>query len=333
MAAEPPQKRSKVEDELFDRIKCPICLNIMMDNIYQCPVGHLFCDVCIDKNKQCHSCRVDLPKDKIRAGIMEQMREHMSIHCENKECKEITIGKEHFKRHFISCKYNRCDNVGCDFTGTIEEKQDHAYYCKFRKITCIACELKLSVPVMAAPNIYGGFQFEQPAREPVPFTFGRSAESSGLFGSHAPILPNIHTGLEEIQRHIVDRHSFVIEKISLDKPIIISDLMIRENGTTFNFYCLDNGDILYSKITKENGHYEPAYSIELKSISVNKYRCVYSICGGSDTNCVSLKHTCDILPYGYVCNDKSHTFEVFHPLHKFITQDNKISVTLSISRK
>ncbi len=126
-------------------ISCPVCTMIMMDEIYQCISGHLYCHTCIARSDKCHSCRTTLPRVKIRALVMEQMREYIDIKCEKPGCEEVTTGKSAYIEHQKSCKFNRCENAECKFMGTNVELTDHKFICAYRNIKCPALTLKTCV--------------------------------------------------------------------------------------------------------------------------------------------------------------------------------------------
>lgn len=135
-AAGPVKKRAKLEDEFIERITCPICLTVMMDNIYQCHIGHVFCGICRDKIHHCPSCRSVLGVHHIRAVMIEQMREYVEIKCKNDDCKEVTLGQSAYKTHEKNCKYNKCNNPGCGFMGCKLDLMNHKQICKYRSFGC-----------------------------------------------------------------------------------------------------------------------------------------------------------------------------------------------------
>lgn len=138
MAAEPDKKKARktLEDEFIGNVTCPICLIVMMDDVYQCPAGHIYCNTCIAGAKHCHTCRIILPPVRIRALLFEQLREYANIKCENKDCKEITTGRMAYKEHEKLCKFNRCKNARCKYSGTKKDLEYHKFACKYRSMTC-----------------------------------------------------------------------------------------------------------------------------------------------------------------------------------------------------
>ena len=125
---------SALDLELKQAVICNICREIMIDKIYQCKTGHLFCPTCIAKIDKCALCKETLYDRALRAIIIEQLRDHISLPCKNDGCDTVT---HQHKKHKAECKFNKCFNTNCTTSGTEEEMKIHNNMCKFRKVKCL----------------------------------------------------------------------------------------------------------------------------------------------------------------------------------------------------
>eukprot|EP00933_Yihiella_yeosuensis_P032372 TRINITY_DN25965_c2_g1_i1.p1 TRINITY_DN25965_c2_g1~~TRINITY_DN25965_c2_g1_i1.p1 ORF type:complete len:185 (-),score=6.49 TRINITY_DN25965_c2_g1_i1:618-1172(-) len=106
------QSTSLVEVDADD-YTCPICYEMMTEEIFQCVEGHMICKSCVGRVKQspkrCPSCRIPYPAGSpIRNRAAEQIVSKMTL----------------------SCKY------GCDHTARASEMQLHLRNCPRRLIKC-----------------------------------------------------------------------------------------------------------------------------------------------------------------------------------------------------
>jgi len=65
----PEDERSEVESEL----ECPVCLQISMPPIYQCPEGHIVCSACKPLLKACCLCETKYTDPPIRCRFAEKL--------------------------------------------------------------------------------------------------------------------------------------------------------------------------------------------------------------------------------------------------------------------
>jgi len=65
----PESERSEVESEL----ECPVCLQISMPPIYQCPEGHIVCSACKPLLKACCLCETKYTDPPIRCRFAEKL--------------------------------------------------------------------------------------------------------------------------------------------------------------------------------------------------------------------------------------------------------------------
>jgi hypothetical protein len=119
-----------MEEDLKHLITCIICKEIVIDEIYQCKTGHLYCQTCIGKISKCALCSVTIDSP-IRCLPVEQLRDHLELQCKNEECKITT---QQFKKHKKECKFNKCI---CEFQGTENELKQHIPICPLRKVKCL----------------------------------------------------------------------------------------------------------------------------------------------------------------------------------------------------
>lgn len=141
-------KRSRITEELMELITCTICKEIMIDEIYQCKSGHLYCDNCIDKIRNCSICETIIDKS-IRARPTEHLRDQLELPCKNPGCSVIT---NRHKKHKEDCEFNRCGNKGCDFKDTKEQLVWHQKICKYRIDECAFLDCKAELQELEMRN-------------------------------------------------------------------------------------------------------------------------------------------------------------------------------------
>lgn len=131
-------KQSDCEDKIKQKLICTGCKQLMLGNIYQCDLNHIYCTNCLSYNNMCKVCNTLINKTA-RLMFLEELRDCVEILCENKGCKTDIIKD---KNHKEKCEYNYCVNEGCDFHGTRLQLFKHETICKFRTITCCMEECK-----------------------------------------------------------------------------------------------------------------------------------------------------------------------------------------------
>ena len=102
-------------EEFRDFLECPVCIRIPESSpIYQCPNGHVVCNVCHAKLKQCPVCRANL--GKTRSLVAEKIMSKLPKSCENSEhgCKVLLI-KDQLTKHEQKCQYRivQCPHLDC----------------------------------------------------------------------------------------------------------------------------------------------------------------------------------------------------------------------------
>ena len=72
------KNQSPLEEALTSGLECPVCWVDMRDHIFQCKNGHLVCQTCWRKLKNCPVCRARFNKRvPIRCLFAEQMAENL----------------------------------------------------------------------------------------------------------------------------------------------------------------------------------------------------------------------------------------------------------------
>jgi len=115
----------KVKSHLKEKLECPVCSRISLPPIMQCRNGHITCNVCRLKVRDCPVCRES--DTDIRNLYAEKSIHFLSIPCEYK-------------------------NFGCKEEIQFSEKEMHENNCKFRPFNCpyIECEDKLAADDVVA---------------------------------------------------------------------------------------------------------------------------------------------------------------------------------------
>lgn len=95
---------TKMTSELFDEIKCPICLEIPQTEIFQCSNGHSYCDICSVNIEECPLCRK--PFTGIRNRALESLLDKIKFDCANKTfgC-GVTTHRTQISAHRRYCTY------------------------------------------------------------------------------------------------------------------------------------------------------------------------------------------------------------------------------------
>jgi len=103
--------------DLQNLFECPVCIEISLPPIYQCPAGHIVCKECKGKVRGiCPQCR--MPLGNIRNRAMEQLASTISFPCKHKTngCPEIMDYKSKYI-HEEDCEYRPyicpCPGAAC----------------------------------------------------------------------------------------------------------------------------------------------------------------------------------------------------------------------------
>lgn len=97
----------KMEDlEVPEQLRCPICFEVPIKEIYQCKNGHTICCECEANVKQCPQCRIPIPVngELIRNRALESLLDNFMVPCPNKlkGCTEKVL-KKNVKSHLSTC--------------------------------------------------------------------------------------------------------------------------------------------------------------------------------------------------------------------------------------
>lgn len=115
----------KVKQHLKEKLECPVCSRISLPPIMQCRNGHITCNQCRIKVRDCPVCREG--DTDIRNLYAEKSIVFLSIPCEYKQ-------------------------YGCKEEIQFSEKEVHENHCKFRPFNCpyIECDDKLAADDVVA---------------------------------------------------------------------------------------------------------------------------------------------------------------------------------------
>ena len=80
--------RADNNDALMSVFECPICFDHVCSPFRQCSNGHLVCDSCLKKVKNCPVCRVAFGSIEIRALKLERIAEAVGAHFKCGTCPE-----------------------------------------------------------------------------------------------------------------------------------------------------------------------------------------------------------------------------------------------------
>ncbi|CAH1176934.1 unnamed protein product [Phaedon cochleariae] len=94
---------SAVVDLLRKQLQCPICMEYMVGNIYNCQKGHVACSVCKIQLTECPSCLTKIGKS--RCFPLENLADEIVLAC-------LFSGN------------------GCDFTGKLKLLSQHEKHCE-----------------------------------------------------------------------------------------------------------------------------------------------------------------------------------------------------------
>ncbi len=93
---------------LKEHLECPVCLELPKSSpIYQCPNGHIVCNICHKKLQFCPQCRE--PLGKYRCRIAEELMD------------------------FEPCSFFK---HGCSARFVTKYGKDHEKECQFREVGC-----------------------------------------------------------------------------------------------------------------------------------------------------------------------------------------------------
>jgi len=151
------EEADQEKKEMTHRIlECPVCIELPKTPIYQCNNGHLICNSCHPKVKNCPMCRVYLNQHKpLRNLTAEHILENMSNN-------NNTVMEQKPKARRSSLKLP-CKNAmnGCDMTwSTNGEVIQHQKSCKFRLVFCPDLRCSRKVPLA---NLFRHIDDDHPA--------------------------------------------------------------------------------------------------------------------------------------------------------------------------
>jgi hypothetical protein len=134
-----------------DDLICPICQNLIWNYTDCSQCGNLFCSSCINESlskvkDSCPICKTT-PFKSSGSKALKKLFVNIKLKCPNQPCDE-KIEYSEYINHLEKCKYRkyRCNNNGCDYENTLENKkelEEHSITCQYKKIKCKYCEKEI----------------------------------------------------------------------------------------------------------------------------------------------------------------------------------------------
>ncbi len=134
-----------------DRLKCPICKQVLIDPILHSLCGNTFCRSCIKKNDNCHLCEKPVLEANIipAPNMIKEMICNLQVKC--KQCNQ-EMSFEAFKNHKENCEFP-CP-FGCGNKVTISSIKEHA------PLNCPKCVNKCCYSEYGCPlRVPGGDEY------------------------------------------------------------------------------------------------------------------------------------------------------------------------------
>mmetsp|Transcript_69088 Transcript_69088/g.179489 ORF Transcript_69088/g.179489 Transcript_69088/m.179489 type:complete len:299 (-) Transcript_69088:22-918(-) len=117
-----------IASTLAESLTCPVCLELIPPPIFQCKRGHVFCGECLDKleagDKQCPTCRTQLPSERIRSLLGDQIASSLEYPCPNSyfgcTAKMLLDARG---EHLLVCMHRpaKCPSGSCSWRGRSED--------------------------------------------------------------------------------------------------------------------------------------------------------------------------------------------------------------------
>ncbi|CAB3368017.1 Hypothetical predicted protein [Cloeon dipterum] len=142
-------------NNLLELLECPVCMNYILPPIKQCQNGHLFCQPCGNKMKQCPICRIIITNNRNRA--METVARSIDFPCKFRHfgCKKKVKYDEKLQ-HDKSCAFNPCYPcvvAKCNWRGPCHDVPHH--FESQHKIITNHSEGAILFPVKGIENCQG----------------------------------------------------------------------------------------------------------------------------------------------------------------------------------
>ena len=133
------------DQTIIEELTCPICFEIV-NNPYMCSeCNRHFCKACISNLSKCpFRCKYfqKVPMSRLFKKILG----NTYLKCFNYEngCNKV-IKFENLKHHLEHCEYfkYKCNNIGCEFNGNLNEIKQHVINCEYTEISCSQCKTNL----------------------------------------------------------------------------------------------------------------------------------------------------------------------------------------------
>ena len=142
----PFQNLNNPDNSSLEKLKCPICLNLIWKPVELDECGHLFCEYCINQSiinsgNFCPVCRKSPKSKRIAKSILFTFLNQVKIKCPNVGC-NITPEYSDYLSHLEKCSYRlyHCGNNECQYKDNLINMKLHVGKCKYRLVYCIYCQ-------------------------------------------------------------------------------------------------------------------------------------------------------------------------------------------------
>ena len=149
-------------NEVVELITCNICREFIGVEIFQCPMGHIYCFRCARHLNSCAVCRSPMPNGGARTGIRNRALEKLlnvsgNLPCLQENCDKM-LPFSQFEDHYVKCEHRiiGCPSYGCSWTGKISRYVEHIIgdHQDVQEIKSGKVELRLKNPSGLLINAY-----------------------------------------------------------------------------------------------------------------------------------------------------------------------------------
>lgn len=131
---------SLLEKEVYCQLECVVCQELMLPPIRMCLSGHIYCNTCAEKLKECPLCKNDLSTGRCYA--LEKLTNYVYYACKNKDCTAKFLPKD-LNEHMKNCSLRLFKCSFCDWRSTHVLLAEH--YGTAHQVENIPCTLKFLI--------------------------------------------------------------------------------------------------------------------------------------------------------------------------------------------
>jgi hypothetical protein len=121
------EQRQLFTQEITERARCPVCLELPASRVYMCSLSHVICAKCLSflPTKTCPTCRASLELP-IRCLHLEQIFNQLVYKCPHDDCNERYILRDR-EAHQLKCPFAKftCPDPYCNWKGRFEPFVKH----------------------------------------------------------------------------------------------------------------------------------------------------------------------------------------------------------------